>query len=318
MEKCIWASATLTHAALYLSAGSVGMSVRSAVNAVLTELVRSLSRALAAVLWRPSPGGGDPGGPSLPIMVPTSTPGPAIPAHSFLFLFILMWKADGDEEDRRKAAELEELVVRSSEPDPSLPFSSSSSERRAMSPYKKRPVGGAVRSMANVIFTATRLWQLLVNPCEVSTCWGLKVASRKSLSKFRLSMLLTKSSHPLLLYPQLLCFAKFVKPGESDDDAELEFKRSASWSLVSSQEQLVLRAAESQVAAGSRSLLFFSLGLYENTSHPKGDFFFQLILGQKPNLKWHVEAKWLLTCPLFLLLTSFLPLCFYICLFQSQ
>lgn len=35
---------------LYLSAGSVGMSVRSAVNAVLTELVRSLSRALAAVL----------------------------------------------------------------------------------------------------------------------------------------------------------------------------------------------------------------------------------------------------------------------------
>lgn len=151
--------ATLTHAASYLSAGSVGMSVRSAVNAVLTELVRSLSRALAAVLWRPSWLGGVLGGPSLPAMAPTSSPPPPTPPHSFLFLFTLMWKADGDEEDRRKAAELEELL-RSSEPDPSLPFSSSSSERRAMSPYKKRPAGGAVRSMANVIVAASTLRQV--------------------------------------------------------------------------------------------------------------------------------------------------------------
>lgn len=162
--------ATLTHVSPHLSAGSVGMSVRSAVNAVLTELVRSLSRALAAFLWRPSGWGEDIGGPSLPDMVPTSTP--PIPEHSFLFLFTLMWKADGEEEDRRKAAELDELLVRSSEPEPSLPFSSSSSERRAMSPYKKRPAGGAVRSMANVIFTANRLWQLLVRPCGTSTCKG--------------------------------------------------------------------------------------------------------------------------------------------------
>lgn len=155
--------AALTHAASYLSAGSVGMSVRSAVNAVLTELVRSLSRALAAVLWRPSWLGEVLGGPSLPAMAPTSSPTssppPPTPPHSFLFLFTLMWKADGDEEDRRKAAELEELL-RSSEPDPSLPFSSSSSERRAMSPYKKRPAGGAVRSMANVIVAASTLRQV--------------------------------------------------------------------------------------------------------------------------------------------------------------
>lgn len=73
------------------------------------------------------------------------------------------------EEERRKAAELEDLVVRSSEPDPSLPFSSSSSERSAMSPYKNRPAGGAVRSMANVIFTKTMMCQLLGNPAS-STC----------------------------------------------------------------------------------------------------------------------------------------------------
>lgn len=151
---------SLTGVALYLSAGSVGMSVRSAVNAVLTELVRSLSRAFAAVLWRPSWIGGDLWGPSLPPMAPVSTIPPPTPPHSFLFLFTLMWKADGDEDDRRKAAVLEELVVRSSEPEPSLPFSSSSSERRAMSPYKKRPAGGAVRSMANVIFSVSKLWQL--------------------------------------------------------------------------------------------------------------------------------------------------------------
>lgn len=129
----------------YLSAGSVGMSVRSAVNAVLTELVRSLSRALAAVLWRTSPGGDEPGGPSLPVRLETLTP--ALP-HIFLFLFTLMWKADW-----RNDAELEELLVRSSEPDPSLQLSSSSSDRRPMSPYKKRPAGGGVRSMVKVIFT---------------------------------------------------------------------------------------------------------------------------------------------------------------------
>ncbi len=175
------------------------MSVRSAVNAVLTELVRSLSRALAAVLWRPSPGEEDPGGPSLSSMDPTSMSPPPPPPHIFLFLFTLMWKADGDEEDRRKAVELEELV-RSSEPDPSLPFSSSSSERRAMSPYKKRPAGGAVRSMANVIFTATTLWQLLVNPRDTSSCWlspcnVCKFVDR-SCSKNVLLMLLTEGVHP--------------------------------------------------------------------------------------------------------------------------
>lgn len=125
------------------------MSVRSAVNAVLTELVRSLSRALAAVLWRTSPWGDEPGGPSLSVKFVTLTPAPP---HIFLFLFTLMWKADWDDEDRRKDAEWEELLVRSSEPEPSLQFSSSSSERRPMSPYKKRPAGGGVRSMAKVIF----------------------------------------------------------------------------------------------------------------------------------------------------------------------
>ena len=168
---CLWSYSCMrpnvrTQAALYLSAGSVGMSVRSAVNAVLTELVRSLSRALAAVLWRISPGGDMPGGPSLPSMPPIPTPPMPIPAHIFLFLFILMWKADGDEEDRWKALEL-----CSSEPDPSLPFSSSSSERSAMSPYKKRPAGGAVRSIANVIFIVIRVWQLLIDSCVISTCW---------------------------------------------------------------------------------------------------------------------------------------------------
>lgn len=197
LDKMSWA--TLTHVALYLSAGSVGMRVRSAVNAVLTELVRSLSRALAAVLWRPSGMGEELWGPSLAPMAPASTIPPPTPPHSFLFLFTLMWKADGDEEDRRKAAELEELVVRSSEPDPSLPFSSSSSERRAMSPYKKRPAGGAVRSMANVIFTASMLWQLQVNPRYTSTCWGstCNVCYRKFLCKLWLLMLVTRGIHPL-------------------------------------------------------------------------------------------------------------------------
>lgn len=177
---CAWCHKTVTHAGLYLSAGSVGMSVRSAVNAVLTELVRSLSRALAAFLWRYSLGGDESGGTSLAAMPPTSIPPPP-PPHSFLFLFTLMWKADGEDEDKRKAA-LEELLVRSSEPEPSLPFSSSSSERRAMSPYRKRPAGGAVRSMANVILGATA-WQLPVSLVGASSrqgwadeaCW-LKLA----------------------------------------------------------------------------------------------------------------------------------------------
>lgn len=138
------------HRSKYLSAGSVGMSVRSAVKAVFTELVRSLSRALAAVLWRTSTLGDDPGVPRRPTMAPRPPPPPA--THIFLFLFTLMWKDVGDEEDKRNAEELDELGVRSSEPEPSLPLSSSSSERRAMSPYRKRPAGGAVRSMAYVIF----------------------------------------------------------------------------------------------------------------------------------------------------------------------
>lgn len=126
------------------------MSVRKAVNAVLTELVRSLSRALAAVLCRISPGGDDPVGSSLaPMLAMPSPPAP----HIFLFLFTFIWKADWDDEDKQK--DVEELVVRSSEPEPSLPFSSSSSERMAISPYKKRPAGGTGRNMANVIFRVT-------------------------------------------------------------------------------------------------------------------------------------------------------------------
>lgn len=217
---------SLSHAVLYLSAGSVGMSVRSAVNAVLTELVRSLSRALAAVLWRISVGGPEPWGTSLPAMAPIPTPPPPTPPHSFLFLFTLMWKADGDEEDRRKAAEL-----RSSEPDPSLPFSSSSSERSAMSPYKKRPAGGAVRSMANVIVTATSL-------TATDQSWR-SVSSRmrswrfcKVTAQFLLTALPKGVRRSVSLYPRR--FADFCKPRKSDVAltrlSQSWFKRSAGWS----------------------------------------------------------------------------------------
>lgn len=187
---------SLSHATLYLSAGSVGMSVRSAVNAVLTELVRSLSRALAAVLcWT---GTGDMSvGRSLSAMPPSSTIPSSPPPQSFLFLFTLMWKADVVEEDRRKAAELEDLVVRSSEPDPSLPFSSSSSERSAMSPYKNRPAGGAVRSMANVIFTKTMMCQLLGNPAS-STSAVDELVTGSCSAKFLLMLSTTGVHHSSL------------------------------------------------------------------------------------------------------------------------
>ena len=70
------------------------------------------------------------------------------------------------------------------------------------------------------------------------------------------------------LYPQRVFAAKCVEPGKSDVPLTRlslsRLKRSASWSWVRNQEWLDLGAAVSQVAAGSTTFLFFSLGLHKS------------------------------------------------------